>query len=116
MRRLLFRGSTGRWVCQRCGAPLLQGPAPIMCPSCDSTGPTRLRVTSTDEPCPFGAIVCRLSTSGLERLELCRRAQCGHLAAIGGAMLCQYRGKNCEWLNLWAAWLNSGRACELWRE
>ncbi len=64
--------------------------------------------------CPWEPIVSRLSTSGLERLELCRRAQCGHLAELGGAMLCQYRGKNCEWVHLWAAWLNSGRACPLW--
>lgn len=29
-------------------------------------------------------------------------------------MVCDKRGSSCEWLDVWAAWLNSERECKHW--
>lgn len=64
--------------------------------------------------CLWGAIVQRLNPGGLSGLDRCRAANCGHLQIHGGRIVCVGRGKSCEWLGLWAAWLNSGRGCPHW--
>lgn len=64
--------------------------------------------------CPFGPIVQRLTPEGLARLDRCRAANCGLMHKHNGNMVCVGRGKSCEWLGLWAAWLNSGRGCLHW--
>lgn len=65
-------------------------------------------------PCPFAPIVTRLNPTGLSGLDRCRTANCGLMHKHGGNVVCVGRGKSCEWLRLWAAWLNSGRGCPHW--
>lgn len=64
--------------------------------------------------CRYGPIVERLTPEGLAGLDRCRRAGCGHLREIDDRTICDKRGSSCEWLALWAAWLNAGRPCQLW--
>ena len=75
-----------------------------------------LVIVNQPPPCPFAPIVQRLTLDGLTRLGRCREANCGMMHKHGGNMVCVGRGKSCEWLGLWAAWLNSGRECPHWKE
>ena len=90
------------------------------CPRCGHREPIEFtrdchRITILPETtCPYGPIVERLTPEGLAGLERCRRAGCGMIHEYNGQLVCVGRGKSCEWLDLWAAWLNSGRQCPLW--
>jgi hypothetical protein len=66
--------------------------------------------------CPMAWIISRLTPEGLAGLDRCRATNCGHLRNIGGRMVCDKRGSSCEWLAVWAAWLNSGRHCKQWAD
>ena len=64
--------------------------------------------------CPYAPIVTRLTPEGLTGLDRCRAANCDHLRNHGGRMVCNKRGSSCEWLDVWAAWLNGERGCRHW--
>jgi len=85
---------------------------PIRC-VCDGQ---KFAIIGKQRSCPYGPIVQRLTPEGLAGLDRCRAADCGLMHVHGAKMVCVGRGKSCEWLNLWAAWLNSGRHCKQWAD
>lgn len=110
----------GSFFCDVCGVKIYANACPPQCPKCRQLtrqGSSRNVVqvlAAASEECPWDSVVRRLNPEGLAGLARCRRANCGFLIEHAGNMVCVGRGKSCEWLSLWAAWLNSGRGCENW--
>lgn len=104
--------SNRKWSCVVCGKSLrTHGSKP---PIAQCSGYALFQIINQPPPCPFGAIVERLTPEGLAGLDRCRRAGCRHLRPVDGRMVCDKRGSACEWLDVWAAWLNGGRGCGEW--
>lgn len=112
MCRFTDRLATGEWICKLCGRASRSRRDVAPARVCAAFS---LEIIGHPKPCPMSHVVVELLTDeGIERLDRCRKAKCGLIHTHNGAMVCVGRGKSCEWLSLWAAWLNSGRECPHW--
>lgn len=91
------------WVCQICHhrSRIRNGkPAPTRVCS-------RLRIVPLGSPCPMRAVVSRLTSAGVDRLQRCRAAECGLMHVVDGHTACVgMGGGKCGWVAKWSACLN----------
>lgn len=74
----------------------------------------RLAIVAT-ALCPMNAIVSRLTSAGVARLQRCREAHCGMMLPVEGSIRCVgMPGSKCQWIAAWADRLNGEWVCPHW--
>lgn len=107
----VLRIASGLYTCTICQERIYSPVHPADCPVCKRGRGSRGLTVRQPQACPWAPIVTRLTPEGLAGLDRCRRAGCRHLRQIEGRIVCDKRGSSCEWIDLWAAWLNGERGC-----